>query len=116
MKIALIRRSASCRWLWASDAGFTVSTVMSGLPGTIIAILWAKTSVRLSKQHRKLSRSAHCAFRPGGLTSRVQPEIRNALQPFLGCNGHLHTREVGADAAVNPQAERGMAILLEVAH
>src|SRR3954447_18810194 len=116
MKIALIRRSTSARSLWPSASGFTGSTVTSGLPGTIIAILWAKTSVRLSKQHRKLSRSAHCAFRPGDLTSRVQFEIRNALQPFLDCNGHLHAREIGADAAVNPEAECRMAILLAIDH
>ena len=51
-------------------------------------------SARLSEQHRKLPRPAHGALGPCHLASRIEPEIRNALEPFLDRNRHFHAREV----------------------
>src|SRR3954451_24132226 len=74
------------------------------------------SATRLSKQHRKLARPTHRSFRPPDLTGWVQPEIRDALQPFLDCHGHFHASEIGADATVNAQAKCGMAVLLAIDH
>src|SRR5665213_2272284 len=75
-----------------------------------------KSSARSAKQQRKLPRPAYGAFRPGDLAGRIEPKIRNPLQPLLDCHRHFHAPEVGADATMNAQAERSVAVLLAVDH
>src|SRR5665213_3489717 len=75
-----------------------------------------KASAGLSEQHRKLARSAHGALRPGDPSGGVEPEIRYSLQPFLDSDRHFHAREVGADAAMDAEAERSVAVFLAVDH
>ena len=60
----------------------------------------------------KPARAAHGAFGPRHLA--VEAELGNALQQLLHGHRHLHAREVGADAAVDAEAEGGMPVLLAV--
>src|SRR3954470_1421199 len=73
-----------------------------------------KRSALLAEQHRQLARAAHRALRPGDPAGGIEFEVRNPLQPFLDRDRHFQAREVGADAAVNAEPERSMAVLLAI--
>jgi hypothetical protein len=55
---------------------------------------------------RGLSLIFYRLARPGHDRVERQLELRKHCQPFLQCYGDFHARQVGADAAVNAQAER----------
>src|SRR5947209_15691909 len=101
MKIDLSRRSTSAMSSWSAGAGFAVWSVT--LPPR-----FSVPSAGLSEQHRKLPRPAHGAFRPGHFAGGIEPELRNALQPFLDGHRHFHARQIRTDAAVNAETERGV--------
>src|SRR5260221_4413544 len=73
-------------------------------------------SARLAEQERKLARPAHSALRPFHRSFRIETEVGDALQPFLDRDRHLHPREVGADAAVNADAQGCVTVLLAFDH
>src|SRR5438270_11812702 len=69
-----------------------------------------------AEQHRQLARPAYRAFRPRHGRRRIEVEVRDALEPLLQRDLDLHAREIRADAAVNAEAEGGVAVLLAVDH
>src|SRR5947209_4628241 len=111
MKIALIRRSASATSK-CSEAGLIACSVTSGLP----AIRWSGSLHRLSEQKWQLAGPPYRTLRPSHGACRIEPEVRNPLQPFLQSDLHLHPRQVGTDAAMDPKAEGGVAVLAPIDH
>src|SRR5262245_38244847 len=64
------------------------------------------------KPHWQEPRPAHGAFGPLDLAG--QAEFRDAFQELLDGNGHFQSSEVRADAAMDAEAEGGMAVFLAV--
>ncbi|MGY4607560.1 hypothetical protein ACVW16_005972 [Bradyrhizobium sp. USDA 4474] len=75
-----------------------------------------KAYIAFTQQKWQLAGASHGTLRPGHRACRIKPEIRDPLQPFLQRDLHLHPREVGTDAAVDAEAEGGMAVLAAIDH
>ena len=58
-----------------------------------------------TEQQRQLTRSAYGAFGPRHRRSRVETEFGNAREPFRECYSDYHARQIGADAAMDAEAE-----------
>src|SRR5215469_11395144 len=73
---------------------------------------WLILTPSSSELDRQLARPAHGALRPCHLAGET--ELGNALQQLLHGYGHLHARQVRADAAMDAEAEGRMSVLLAV--
>ena len=58
-----------------------------------------------TEQQRQLTRSAYGVFGPRHRRSRVETEFGNAREPFRECYSDYHARQIGADAAMDAEAE-----------
>src|ERR1700746_3529651 len=78
------------------------------------SIEWSREQRRsdgLGQDHRQSPRSANRAFRPPGRSLRVEPEFWDPRQPFRQRAVDLHAGECGADATVDAEPERDVAVL-----
>src|SRR5947207_2547659 len=97
-------------------SSLTLDPTYASLRGREFAAPWVpgiKPGMTMSPERkRQLAGAADGAFRPGHRPREV--ELGDALEKLLHRHCHLHACEVRANAAVDAEAEGGVAVLLAV--